>query len=131
MGERRQSARQKSLLRGCIYFNNRRLAVDCLVRDFSSAGARLIFSDAVSVPEAVDLYIPHKDKMLRARVQWRHGNEVGVVFAKESALAAGPAPASDREIAERVEKLEVEIATLRKMFKRLKAELAPDGEEAA
>jgi len=42
-------------LRGCIYFNNRRSAVDCLIRDLSTAGARLIFSAAVNVPDAIDL----------------------------------------------------------------------------
>ena len=131
MGERRGSARQKSLLRGCIYFNNRRSAVDCIVRDISPAGARLIFSDAVSVPEAVDLYIPHKETTLRAHVQWRHRDEVGVVFSKELARSSAPVPSSDRELAQRVEKLEAEIASLRKMLKRLKAELVANTDEAA
>jgi PilZ domain len=72
MAERRQSSRQKSFLRGCIYFNNRRSAVDCLVRDVSVAGARLIFSAAVNVPDVVDLYIAQKEQTLRAKVQWRY-----------------------------------------------------------
>lgn len=131
MGERRRSARQKSLLRGCIYFNNRRSAVDCLVRDISPAGARLIFSEAVSVPEAFDLYIPHKETTLRARVQWRHGDEVGAIFGKDLALSSAPVPSSDRELVRRVEKLESELASLRKMLKRLKAELMSDADEAA
>ena len=62
MGERRRSSRRKSFLRGCIYFNNRRSAIDCLVRDLSAAGARLIFSAAVNVPDVVDLYIPQKER---------------------------------------------------------------------
>jgi hypothetical protein len=131
MGERRGSARQKSLLRGCIYFNNRRSAIDCLVRDISPSGARLIFSDAVSLPEAVDLHIPHKQTTLRARVQWRHGDEVGVVFPNDHALASAPVYSSDSELAQRVEKLESEIASLRRMLKRLKAELMPKADEAA
>ena len=76
MGERRETRRKKSFLRGRIYFDNRRCATDCLVRDISEIGARLIFSDAVSVPDAVDLYIPQKDQTLLARVEWRHGDEV-------------------------------------------------------
>jgi hypothetical protein len=55
MGERRKATRQKSFLRGCIYFNNRRSAIDCLIRDISASGARLIFSDTVTVPDIVDL----------------------------------------------------------------------------
>src|SRR5215475_12513189 len=58
MSERRRSTRQKSFLRGCIYFNKRRSVMDCLVRDISDAGARLIFSEAVNVPDVVELYIP-------------------------------------------------------------------------
>jgi hypothetical protein len=43
MAERRQSSRQKSFLRGCIYFNNRRSAVDCLVRRFGRWRAAYLF----------------------------------------------------------------------------------------
>jgi PilZ domain-containing protein len=127
MSERRQSTRQKSFLRGCIYFNNRRSSTDCLIRDISPTGARLIFSDTVTIPDLVDLYIPQKEQTLRARVQWRHGDEVGIAFG---ALATGRAK-RDEELMERVEKLETEVASLRKMLKRLKAEVAGDADEAA
>jgi hypothetical protein len=127
MSERRRSTRQKSFLRGCIYFNNRRSATDCLIRDISPTGARLIFSDTVSIPDKVELYIPQKEETLRAHVQWRHGDEVGVAFG---ALATGKSK-HDEELAERVEKLEAEIAALRKMLKRLKSEVAGNAEEAA
>jgi hypothetical protein len=130
MGERRGATRQRSFLRGCIYFNNRRTAIDCLIRDVSPAGARLIFSEAVSVPAVVDLYIAHKEETLRAHVQWRHGDEAGVAFAK-GGRAPAPAPAPDHELADRVQKLESEIVALRKMLKRLKSELAADTDEAA
>ena len=46
--ERRRIPRQKSFLRGMIYFNNRRSVADCLIRDISPYGARLIFSDVNS-----------------------------------------------------------------------------------
>ncbi len=80
--ERRRTARQKSFLRGMIYFNNRRNAVDCLIRDISPYGARLIFSDAVTTPDVLELYIPQKEQTLRVHVIWRHGQEVGVAFAQ-------------------------------------------------
>ena len=130
MSERRISTRQKSFLRGCIQFNNRHTTIDCLVRDISDTGARLIFSDSVSVPDVVELYIPQKEQTLRAHVQWRRGDELGVVFAK-GARAPAPSRPAEGELAERVEKLEAEIAALKKMFKRLKAEVAGDAEDAA
>jgi hypothetical protein len=122
MSERRKSARQKSFLRGCIYFNNRRSALDCLVRDISSTGARLIFSDTVTIPDVVDLYIPQKEQTLRAQVHWRHGDEVGVGFAH--AAHAIPPLTDVAGLAERVQKLETEIAAL-------KTEVEGSADEAA
>jgi hypothetical protein len=131
VSERRTSARQKSFLRGCIYFNNRRSTLDCLIRDISSTGARLIFSDAVTVPDVVEIYIPQKEQTLRAQVQWRHGDEVGVAFGN-AAQESGTHQASDiGDLAERVLKLEAEIAAMRKLLKRLKAEVEGGADEAA
>jgi PilZ domain len=129
MKERRKSARQKSFLRGCIYFNNRHSALDCLVRDISPSGARLIFSDTVTIPDVVDLYVPHKEKTLRAQVHWRHGDEVGVGFGR--AAQAVPPLTDVAALTERVQKLETEIAALRKMLKRLKADVEGGADEAA
>jgi hypothetical protein len=133
MSERRTAARQKSFLKGCIYFNNRRSAFDCLVRDISAQGARLVFPDALSTPDVFDLYIPQKEQTLSARVTWRQGGEIGIAFAN-AAPAHDPAnlphPA-DAELAERVQKLEIEVAALRKMVKRLKADSAGPDVDAA
>jgi hypothetical protein len=129
MNERRRAARQKSFLRGRILFNNRRTAVDCLIRDISATGARLIFSDAVSIPDLVDIYIPQKEQTLRAHVHWRHGQEVGVAFP---AAAAEPTEHGDasNDLAARVQRLEAEIATLKRMLKRLKADVESDVDAA-
>jgi hypothetical protein len=129
MNERRRAARQKSFLRGRILFNNRRTAVDCLIRDISATGARLIFSDAVSIPDLVDIYIPQKEQTLRAHVHWRHGQEVGVAFP---AAAAEPTEHGDasNDLATRVQRLEAEIATLKRMLKRLKADVESDVDAA-
>ncbi len=131
MSERRNAQRQKSFLRGCIYYNNRRSATDCLIRDISPTGARLIFSDTVTVPDMVDLYIPQKEQMLRAQVQWRHGDEVGVGFPASAKTKLGSAAAADGALAERVEKLEAEMAKLKRVLKRLKADVSGDADEAA
>jgi PilZ domain len=127
MSERRRSNRQKSFLRGCIYYNNRRSATDCLVRDISPRGARLIFSDTVSIPDVIELYLAQKQQTIRAEVQWRRGDEVGVAFGtpRTSEYSA------DRELLGRVEKLESEIASLRKMLKQLKADVGAGNEQAA
>ena len=126
--ERRRSARQKSFLRGAIHFNNKRNVVDCLIRDISPYGARLIFSDAVTTPDVLDLYIPQKEQTLRVHVIWRHGQEAGVAFPQATQmdpLEPGE-PASSAGLAERVARLELEIAGLRRILKKMKLDAGPD-----
>jgi hypothetical protein len=123
MPERRTSARQRSFLRGRAFYNNRQNALDCLIRDFSEHGANLIFSEAVSIPEAVDLYIPQKDQTFRAHVQWRAGGEVGVAFGEPASVRA-----ASHDLSGRVERLEAEVASLRRMLRRLKADILAGNE---
>ena len=124
--ERRRIARQKSFLRGMIYFNNRRNAVDCLVRDISPYGARLIFSDAVTTPDVLDLYIPQKEQTLRVHVIWRLGQEVGVAFAQASQMEPAAEQQQPSDLAERVARLEIEILGLKRMLKKIKADSGPE-----
>ena len=119
MDERRGSARPKSFMRGCIYFNQRRNSVDCLIREMSAEGARLFFSAEAQIPDVVELYIPHKQQTLRVHKQWRRGEEMGVAFAAPGE-AAVPERAGADELAIRVGKLEDEIATLKRIVRRLR-----------
>jgi hypothetical protein len=121
--ERRRIARQKSFLRGMVYFNNRRSVADCLIRDISPYGARLIFSDTITTPDIIDLYIPQKEQTLRSHVIWRIGHDVGVAFPQ--AVQAAPA-ANSGDLAERVVKLEGEIAAIKRVLKKLKADAGQD-----
>src|SRR6185503_7579244 len=125
--ERRRVTRQKSFLRGMIYFNNRRNVVDCLIRDISPYGARLIFSDAVSTPDVFELYIPQKEQTLRIHVIWRHGQEVGVAFAQATQVET---VAETGDLAERVGRLEMEIAGLKRILKKIKTDAGPDHDVA-
>jgi len=131
MSERRIAPRQKSFLRGCIYFNNRRSAVDCLIRDISDTGARLIFSSTVAIPDVADLYIPQKEQTLRAHVQWRHGDEVGVAFTAAGHAPEPTAPEDGGDLGERVQKLESEVAALRRIVRRLQAAVPAADPDAA
>lgn len=121
--ERRRVTRQKSFLRGMIYFNNRRNVVDCLIRDISPYGARLIFSDAVTTPDVLELYIPQKEQTLRVHAIWRHGQEVGVAFAQAAQMDP---VAESGDLAERVARLEMEIVGLKRILKKMKADAGPE-----
>jgi hypothetical protein len=124
MSERRSARRQKSFLRGFVYFDKRRGVMSCLVRDLSAEGARIIFSEGVAIPDIVNLHVPQKDQTLRARVSWRRGDEIGLAFT----AAAVEAPDATK-LMKRVVHLEAEIVLLRRMLKRLKAERPPHHED--
>ena len=131
MKERRRAVRQKSFLRGNIQFNHGRNTVDCLIRDITVYGARLVCSDPSPTPDVIDVYIPQKDQTFRAHVIWRNAQELGVSFVH--ATGAQPAPGAaegNMDLSARVERLEAEIAALKKMLKRLKADAGPDSEVA-
>ena len=115
MAERRRSVRKKSFLRGCVYFNKRRSAIDCLIRDISDQGARIIFSGTTNFPDVVELYIPHKEQTVRAHVH---------------APLASPQPQFG-DLAQRVAELEAEMAGLRRTLKQLKRELPGGDVDAA
>jgi hypothetical protein len=130
MGERRGSRRSKSFLRGFVYVSRKRGALACLVRDLSEKGARIIFSDTVTLPDVVELYIPQRDQTLRARVQWRRNDEIGLAFAEADRVAADASP-SAADVAQRLAMLEAEIVSLRALLKRLKAGKTDSADEAA
>jgi PilZ domain len=129
MGERRGSRRQKSFLRGVVNFDKRRGGMNCLIRDLSEDGARIILSHTVTIPEVIELHIPQRGQTLRARVQWRRADEIGLAFSEKTAAAPSP---QEGELLQRIAQLEAEITTLRRTIKRLNRENAGDGEiEAA
>ena len=114
-----------------IHFNNRRNAVDCLVRDISPYGARLIFSDAVTTPDVLDLYIPQKEQTLRVHVIWRNGQGVGVAFAQTAQMdpaaePGDPGSSPGQALADRVARLEIEIVGLKRILKKLKTDAGPE-----
>ncbi len=73
----------------------------------------------------VDLYIPQKEQTLRARVQWRHGDESGSPFPMRAAAASQPANWPRGRAAR--ERSCVAAAAV----KRLKSEIGGSDDEAA
>jgi len=52
----------------------------CVVRDISSTGAALEFSDLIRIPDEFTLIMPDDRLKLSCRVVWRRGYRVGVRF---------------------------------------------------
>lgn len=123
MNERRTRARKKSFLQGRLYFNHRRSSVDCLIRDLTATGARVKFSDAVATPDIVELHIPSKDETFRAHTTWRLGDEIGLSFGQGEGDEADSAAADAPNLAGRVQTLESELITLRRLLNELRADV--------
>jgi hypothetical protein len=83
MQERRKTPRPRTYFRGVIAFNRRASTMDCLVRNFSGAGAKLALSNATMLPDKFDLTIERKERSFRASTVWRQVNEIGVRFLSE------------------------------------------------
>ena len=114
----------KTFLKG--RFNNGLTDVDCLIRNLSETGARLSLSGGISVPAVIDLLIPLKRQTLRAKVNWRNGDEMRVSFIKDLQAGAAPVARPNSKLAERVAKLETESASLSKMLMQLESEIFPN-----
>jgi hypothetical protein len=128
MGERRVSRRNKSFLRGFVYFDKRRGVMSCLVRDLSEDGARIIFSQSVNIPGVINLHIPQRDQTFRAKVTWRRGDEIGLALTAAVPVAAS---SPESELIQRVAQLETEIIALKRTIKQLKLENPSQGEVEA
>ena len=115
MQERRKAVRSRTLLGGVMAFNRSTSTIDCQVRNFSPAGAKVTFTNTTVVPDQFDLTIARKDRSYRARMAWRGVNEAGVEFLSEMAEAV-PVPI---EWAKRLRDCEAEKAALRKRIAQL------------
>jgi hypothetical protein len=80
MQERRKTTRSRTYLGGVVAFNKRSSTMDCVVRNFSPEGARIVFDAAVTLPDEFDLEIRQKERAFRARLAWRGETEAGVAF---------------------------------------------------
>ncbi|MEA2860800.1 MAG: hypothetical protein QOC72_2839 [Methylobacteriaceae bacterium] len=108
MRERREYQRGRTYLGGRLAFNNQYCSVDCLVRNMSQNGAKLVFEGTVLLPGEFELMLPQKGESRRARVVWRQQDEAGVTFL-EAGGGEGVIPLG---MARRIKKLEAERAAL-------------------
>jgi len=78
--ERRRYPRGRSYYGGVITFNARQSSIDCVVRNFSVAGAKIAMTGTVLLPDSFDLGITRRDASFRAHLVWRNSDEAGVAF---------------------------------------------------
>lgn len=78
--ERRANARQRRLNGAKIVFNNNSSVIDCMVRDLSRQGARLLVASPVGIPDWFELRIDRTGAYYQSKVAWRSGKQIGVSF---------------------------------------------------
>ncbi|TGD95302.1 PilZ domain-containing protein [Methylobacterium nonmethylotrophicum] len=123
MSELRRETRLRTFLKGRIVFNSGNSSMDCLIRDLSPSGARLVLSQTATLPDGFDLVIPAKDRTHKATLRWRKDDSVGVTFADEMPRPSAPFALEDSPAAllARIRELEAENATLRRLLKEAEA----------
>jgi hypothetical protein len=84
MPERRRELRKRCFLGARIEFNNRRSTMDCLVRDESENGARLVVTESVTIPAEFDIALKDRTRIRRVELAWRRGDQLGVKALKAS-----------------------------------------------
>lgn len=127
--EPKVAVRQRTFLKGMVYYDNRRASIECTIRDLSDSGARVTFQHPVTVPDSIELFIAQKQQTLRAHVRRREPNEIGIAFEVERAL--DPRRATDAELQARVETMEAEIKSLKRLVAKLAAKVLPPDVDAA
>jgi hypothetical protein len=76
---KRTAERRRSFKGAQISFGGLTAAIDCVVRNYSETGARLMVESQLGVPDRFELVREGAPKR-KCHVVWRQGSELGVVF---------------------------------------------------
>ena len=80
MVDRRRSVRSRVFMGGRLAFNHRHSTMDCVVRNLSEGGARIVLPRFVLLPPEMDFVVPSTDRSYRARVAWQDDCDIGLSF---------------------------------------------------
>lgn len=122
-GPPKPAPRARTFLKGIVYYDHRRTSIECTIRDLSDTGARVVFPTMVVVPDDIELHIPQKQITLPAQVRRRDEYEIGVSF--EDQRSDEPRRIIDRELTERVTKIENELVSMKRMLRKLMSKVLP------
>ena len=78
MQDRRKEQRWPAYLGARIVSSCRQMTADCLIRNSSSQGLRLVIDRGQSLPDEFLLQIPKRQVELKVRKRWRRGDDIGV-----------------------------------------------------
>lgn len=76
---RRADTRRKTILGGRLY-DDRGNVWDCIVKDLSESGAKVVIETDLGLGEFVDFKVNKFEDIRRAEVRWIEGNLMGIRF---------------------------------------------------
>lgn len=80
---KRNAPRQRVLKQGKILLSNNMTVLDCMIRNLSETGAKLLCADPGAIPNEFRL-VTTADRMMRdVKVAWRRPEMLGVHFTSE------------------------------------------------
>jgi hypothetical protein len=115
--------RTRTFLKGVVLYDNRRVSIECTIRDLSDTGARVTFASLVTIPDRIELFIPQKNRTYAADVRRRDDREIGVSFRDQR--SGEQRRDADAALVDRVEALEHEVTQLRRLVKQLRDKVLP------
>src|SRR5690242_1895234 len=107
--ERRKQPRMPTYLGAQITTDHKLTAIDCVVRNMSGMGAKVLVRSTTLVPDEFILQITSREAAYRVRPRWRHHRALGVEIVPLADHAPVPIAA-----ARRIKELEAENAGLRR-----------------
>ncbi|HKQ95583.1 MAG TPA: PilZ domain-containing protein, partial [Aestuariivirgaceae bacterium] len=78
--ERRSARRGRVLKSGKLVLNSCQSTIDCVIRDISPLGAHVRLSDAMELPDILQLHVVRDAELHPAKVLWRSRTDCGLVF---------------------------------------------------
>ena len=87
MNERRATIRERVIYGATANTPSGRTR-PCVVRNFSEAGAHVVFSNDARLPDDIALTIARKGRSYQARVVWWRDNTAGLAFASDAPTLA-------------------------------------------
>ena len=88
--EKRKEVRRRCYLGGRIEFNQRRMALPCIVRNRSAHGMLVLAPGARALPLTFDLVLPDKAETHRAEIAWRAADLMGLITRPADAIGGDP-----------------------------------------
>lgn len=119
----RTAPRTRTFLKGVVLYDNRRVSIECTIRDLSDTGARITFPSPITIPDRIELFIPQKNRTYSADVRRRDDCEIGIAFRDQR--SGEQRREADAAMDERVAALEHEVAQLRRIVKQLRDKVLP------